>query len=1019
LENVRLRTLVALLAGLAPAFGPAFGQDISAARWEGQPISRIEFDPPQQPLTLGELTRLLPLKAGGTLRMADVREAIQKLYSTGRFADVSIDAGEDGSGAVLRISTELNYFISGVNIAGEREPPNRNQLITASKLELGVLFAESALDQAIANMQEKLRLNGLYNATIQRRVDRRPETEEVNVYFDLDTGYRAHFDGVELAGQINRSKESVIKATGWHRGFGPIRIPGWREVTESRTQTGLEKLRKDFQKGDRLEAKVTLDKLDYHPATNTATPYLTIDSGPIVEVRTIGIKTKATGWRRSVSWIPLPGLGDGSEVSGGRLRELVPVYQERTVDRSLLVEGQRNLTEYFRSKGYFDAQVDFMQYDPEPNRTLIEYNIMSGDRHKLKRIGITGNRYFDYATLRERMNLQTASLLRRRHGLYSERLLQQDEDNIADLYRANGFPDVMVTHPQVRDDYGGQHGNLAVEIQVNEGSQWLVSRMTLEGVPAEDEAYLRSVVRSTEGQPYSAANIAADRDSILGYYYNNGYPDAQFESSQDPAPIPNQVNLHYRVTPGERQYVRGILVRGLETTRPSLVYKRISIAPGDPISQSRIAQSQQKLYDLGIFSKAQTALQNPDGKEEQKYVLFHLDEARKYSFNFGVGAELARIGGGINSLDYPAGTTGFSPRVSVGVSRINFLGLGHIVSLQTQVSTLRRRALASYSAPQFEGHENLALTFSALFDDSNDVRTFAARRWEGTVQLAQKLSRANSIQYRYTFRRVTLDENSLKIQPQLIGLLSQPVRVGLIGGSFVQDRRDDPVNSHRGVLNSIDLGYAYKGFGSETDFTRLLVRNATYYPIGREIVLARSLQFGYIQRWGGLPQIPLSERFYSGGSSTNRAFPDNQAGPRDPLTGFPVGGSALFFHSTELRFPLIGDNIGGVLFHDMGNVYTGVNTISFRFHQKDLQDFDYMVHSIGIGIRVRTPVGPIRADFSFSPNPPRFFGFNGTLEELLKVPANQPLCSLQTPSPMCSNQRISWFQFHISLGQTF
>ena len=185
--------------------------------------------------------------------------------------------------------------------------------------------------------------------------------------------------------------------------------------------------------------------------------------------------------------------------------------------------------------------------------------------------------------------------------------------------------------------------------------------------------------------------------------------------------------------------------------------------------------------------------------------MFHLDEARKYSFNFGVGAEIARIGGGINSLDYPAGTTGFSPRVSVGVSRINFLGLGHTVSLQTQVSTLRQRALASYVAPQFEGHENLSLTFSALFDDSNDVRTFAARRWEGTVQLAQKLSRANTFQYRYTFRRVTLDPNSLKITPQLIRLLSQPVRVGLIGGSFIQDRRDDPVNSHRGILNTVDL----------------------------------------------------------------------------------------------------------------------------------------------------------------------------------------------------------------------
>jgi len=928
--------------------------------------------------------------------MDQVRDAIQKLYATGRYSDISFQADPDGSGVALHISTELTYFISGVNISGESEPPNRNQLITASKLELGGLFMEADLDQAVNNFQDKLRVNGFYNAGVQHRVDLRGETSEANIYFEIATGARANFDGVELTGQVDRPLSSVIKSTGWHRGLGFIWLPGWRSVNENRVQAGIEKLRKDFQKGDRLEAKVTLDKLDYHPEGNAVTPHLTIDSGPIVEVRTSGAK-----------------------VSSSRLRELVPVYQERTVDRSLLVEGQRNLMEYFRSKGYFDSQVEFQQSDPEANRSLIEYSITPGSRHKLKHIEITGNRYFDAATLRERMYLQTASFLRRRYGTYSERLLQQDEDNIANLYRANGFPDVMVKHPPIQDDYQGQHGNLAVEIQVMEGTQWLVSQLTIEGVSAEDQEYLRSTLRSTEGQPYSEANIAADRDTVLGYFYNDGYPDAQFESSQQAAPEPNRMTVHFRVTPGVRQYVRGTLVRGLETTKPSLVASRIAMAPGDPISQSRIAQSQQKLYDLGIFAKVQTALQNPDGSEERKYVLFHLDEARKYSFNVGLGAEIARIGGGTTTFDSPAGATGFSPRASIGVSRLNFMGLGHTVSLQTLASTLRQRALLNYVAPQFEGHESLSLSFSALFDYSKDVRTFAARRWEGTVQLAQKVSRANSFQYRYTFRRVTLDQNSLQITPGAIPLLSQPVRVGLIGGSFVQDRRDDPVNSHRGILNTVDLAYAWKGFGSETTFTRLLLRNATYHSIRRDVVIARTLQFGYIQRFGGLPEIPLSERFFSGGASTQRAFPDNQAGPRDLLTGFPIGGNALLFHSTELRFPLIGDNIGGVLFHDMGNVYSGVTAVSFRFRQKNLQDFDYMVHSIGFGIRVRTPVGPIRGDLSFSPNAPRFFGFNGTRDDLLAIPPSEPLCSLQTPLARCSNQKISSFQFHFSLGQTF
>ena len=948
---------------------------------EGRTISRIDFDPPNQPLPADELERLLPLHAGSPLKMDEVRAALQKLYETGRYSDVSVDAEPAGGAVALRISTELNYFVGSVSLEGAADPPNKAQLLTAAKLDLGAPFSGTDVAQAIENMQDRLRANGLYQAKIQYQLDRNPSTEEAGIRFDLDAGERARFDGVKLTGTFTRPPEGIIRSTGWRRGFAFIPWPGWRQATDNRVQSGLARVRQSFQRENRVQVRVTLDRLEYHDKTNTVTPTLLIDNGPLIEVRTTG-----------------------ASVSRGRLRQLIPIYAERTVDRSLLAEGARNLVDYFQSQGYFDAAAEFTEGSGGAGVQVIDYAITRNVRHKLVHIELAGNRFFSNETIRERLSTREAGFLYVRYGRYSQKLRDQDRDAIADLYRSNGFRDVAVT-ASVIDDYRDHQDQLGLRFDIQEGPQWLVSKLEMEGVSEPDAAYLRTTIQSTEGQAYSEANIAADRDTILVFYFNNGYPDAAFDWTEMPGPAPYRMNLHYAIRPGQRQFVRDVLVRGLDITQPSLVQNRIQLHPGDAISQSQIADSQQKLYDLGIFSKVQTALQNPDGVEESKYALFQLDEADQYSFNVGVGAELARIGGGVTTFDAPAGQTGFSPRITLGISRLNVLGLAHTVSLQTLASTLEQRALATYVAPQFTGNENLTATVSALFDNSRDVRTFAAQREEGSVQLGQRLSRANSLQYRLSFRRATVKD--LKISPFLIPLLSQPVQVGQFSMSFVQDRRDDPVDSHHGIYNTVDAGISLPVFGTRTDFTRLLMRNSTYHRLSREVVLARTVQFGYIQRLAGIPEIPLAERFFAGGASSQRAFPDNQAGPRDPTTGFPLGGSALLFHSTELRFPLLGDNVGGVLFHDMGNVYSDIRNLSFRFRQRNIQDFDYMVHSVGFGIRYRTPVGPLRVDLSFSPDSPRFHGFQGTLDQLL---ANQGTLT---------NQRINQFQFHFSLGQTF
>jgi len=949
------------------------------APYEGKPIAGIQFDPEKQPLTFNQLLAMLPLRIGLPLHMSDVRDAIQRLYQTGEYADIAVDATLSNRGVNLKFLTKPNFFIGHIGVGGVPEPPTEGQLTIDTKLQLGGQYSIDEVKTAVDRLADVVRRNGFYDATIEPQNTLQPPVQQALVDFNIDAGKRARFDGLQATGQMERTIESIIKSAGWKRWYGLL---GWQSLTENRLQSGLQNIRSWYPKHDRLLAKVTLVRLDYHPSTNTVTPVLTIDSGPLVAVRLKGAK-----------------------VSGGKPRSLLPIYEEQSLDRDLLEEGNRDLVDYFQSKGYFDARVSYTTTGATNGSQFIDYAVDEGPHHKLGHLVIEGNHYFDTPTLRERMSTLPATLIRYREGRYSRDALERDLDAIRELYRSNGFRNVEVSSREV-DDYQGKQGQIAIFIDINEGPQWFVSKLELTGIDEVDRDALLLILHSTARQPYSELNIATDRDDILDYYYNKGYPDAKFAFRSAPAAEPDHEDLEFVVTPGRPVYVRGVLVSGLKMTRPDLVLDRIDLQAGDPLSQDKITGSQRRLYDLGIFARVDTALQNPDGEEPTKYVLYSIEEAGRYSMNIGVGAEIGRIGGGTTSLDSPAGVTGFSPRLTLGVSRLNFFGLGHTLGLQTLVSTLEQRALVTYLAPQFEGNPNLNLLFSGVFDLSHDVRTFSARREEGSVQLGHKLSRSDTIQYRLTFRKVNVLGTPL-VTPELIPLLSQPVRVGLVGISFIRDRRDDPLDAHRGSYNSLDLSLASQALYSQTGYGRVNAQNSTFYPLTKNVTLARSTTFGLIERYSGLPEIPLAERFFGGGALSNRAFPDFQAGPRDPETGFPIGGNALFLNTVELRFPLVGDSLGGVLFNDMGNVYSAVNKISLRFRQENLQDFDYAVQAFGFGIRYRTPIGPVRLDLSLSPNSPRFFGFQGTENQLLFGGGQQVV------------QRINVFQFHFSLGQAF
>jgi outer membrane protein assembly factor BamA len=432
-------------------------------------------------------------------------------------------------------------------------------------------------------------------------------------------------------------------------------------------------------------------------------------------------------------------------------------------------------------------------------------------------------------------------------------------------------------------------------------------------------------------------------------------------------------------------------------------------------------------------------VQNPDGDDPSKNVLLQLTEARRWDVTYGFGLE-AETGQPPTGMINPAsaillglsptatysqnGRTGVSPRVSLDVSRINLRGTDNSLTLHSSYGLLEEVATLTFQNPHFFGKPNLSTSISGGYSNVQNISTFQASTLQGDYRITQKLRRADTFIYNFEFRRVAVNPATLQVSANLIPQLSQPVRVGGPGITWFHDTRDpSPLDAQRGSYTSVQEFFASSKFGSEANFNRADVTNSTYYVFGKhKYVLARNTRLGFETSFGSNPNansascvttpvnlletnpscnaVPLPERLYAGGATSHRGFGINDAGPRDLQTGYPVGGNAVFVNTTELRLPAftmpyVGDSVSFVLFHDMGNAFTRVSDMfpSFtHFRQPDQQtcanvsnkfgtcDFNYFSHALGMGARYKTPVGPIRVDFSWNLDPPVYpviYDFNG------------------------------------------
>ena len=945
-----------------------------------------------------ELLRKIPLKIGATLERRNVRESLRVLFETGRFVEVEADATVLASGGVaVEFRSSPNYFNGNITASGlPKGGPSGVQVVNTGRLELGMLFTEAMLKDSESRILRLMQDNGYWRTEVDAKLNRHQDTQQVDVEFQVKPGEVARVGKLTVQGDPTLSADDALAI---------CRMQPGKRVRGDLLQKAVARLRKRFIKQKRLRAQLTVGVPVFHAESNTVDYTFEVERGPVVDIQ-----------------------AEGVSLSRGKLKHLIPVYEEHAVDEDLLNEGRRNLRDYLQGQGYFDAAVQVRQEeDAKLDQQHIVYVVQRGQQHKLRAIEFAGNKRFNTATLRERMGTQISVMLLP-HGHYSQAILANDLQAIKNLYLANGYQSVQVTS-EVVDDYAGERGDMKIVVKVDEGSLVRVGSLEIKGAKAVSVSEIRGMINTAAGQPFSEATIADDREVVLNYYFNHGFPAVQLETSAKYADAAHiLMDVVYEVREGAQEFVSRVLVSGVEYTKPHIVDRAVVIHKDMSLSQDKMLQTQRNLYDLGIFNEVQTAIQNPEGDEQQKDVLFQITEAKRWTVDYGFGLE-AGTGLSTSQSGSPQGQTGVSPRVTLDVTRINFRGRDQSLIFKSHFGNLEKRASLSFDQPRWFDLTSWRMTLTALYDNTVDVNTFSSNRLEGSVAITQRATKATQLLYRFAYRRIQVDPNSFPagFSPDLIPIYSKPVRVGMPSITYLRDTRDDPVNSTKGTYNTLDIGAASGYFGSQADFGRILAQNATYYKFHRGWVFARSTRLGVEIPYGTLGYVPLPEHFFVGGSNSHRGFAINQAGPRDPDSGYPLGGDALFVNNLELRLPptplpFLEDSLSFVIFHDIGNAFGTANEMwknLLRFNQREQNcrnlstlstvpacDFSYMSQAVGTGVRYHTPIGPVRVDFGYNLNPPVF-------------PVKDPCAGLTDCTAIPHVEEVKHFNFFFSIGQTF
>jgi outer membrane protein assembly factor BamA len=929
------------------------------ASYEGQNVSSIEVAG-RPGLTSAQFSQFFVQQVGQPFSKDNVEKTAAALKTGGHFDQVETEVEPESNGiGILFIVKPADYFGLFEFPGAQRFP--YSQLLQAANYPIQEAFSQEEVEKDTQALIDFYRQEGQFRAAVEPQVDTESGHAIANVLFRTTLGVQAKFGSTVIEGAPDGSGPNLqYKLTTFPARLRGAAIRPGKAYHHSTLTKANQYLQSLLAKQGYLDAQVKLSGAEYDSATNRANIHFDANPGVLTHVQIEG--AHLWPWTRN---------------------SLLPVYQGIGVDDESVEEGEKALISYFQAKGYFDVKVE-SQHSKDSKGDHVSYKITREKKHKVTSVGLTGNTDLPASQLTPYITVEKKRLLA--PGKFSDQLVQASIKNLKAVYQSEGFSSVQVTSVVSR-----KAEDIQVSFRVVEGPRDVVNSLAIEGADTFPQSrFAPDGLKLAAGQPYSQAHVQADRAAIIANYLKAGYlmsglRETATEVSKNE---PHRINVVYHIHEGPRVITGDLVTLGRNHTNQRLINRDITaIKPGQPLTESDLLTAGSNLYDhTGVFDWAEVDPKEPITAEGSDDVLVKVHEAKRNDFTYGFGFEVIERGGSIPSgtvalpnlppIGLPSNftaseTTFYGPRGTVQYTRNNLFGKGESLSFTGFAGRLDQRGAVYYIDPNFRWSSWKATT-SISYEKNEQNPIFSSEQGQGTIQMQRPLDKArkNVFFAQYGFSKVDLTRVLI---PSLVPTQDQHVRLSTLSANITRDTRDNPLDEHKGVLQSLELDFNTSKLGSSVDFAKLTGQAALYREKFHHIIWAESIRVGLAQPFNN-SYVPLSEAFFSGGGNSLRGFPLDGAGPQRQVDvcssgsstncqkiQVPAGGNEMLIVNSEARIPLpIKKGLSFVAFYDGGNVFPNVG-----FH-----DFVSLYsNNVGIGLRYATPVGPIRLDLGRNLNP--------------------------------------------------